>query len=297
MDEEPVAVVYNFCSNEHRFLPKALEEASLFAKEIVVVLCDHFFDGTPENRPLLSSLYAQYPSVRFIEYPFIPHLIPKKVFDRVSFAHFWHSLSRLIGLYHLSEEIEHVFFLDADEVPDGHRVAKWLSCSDYHSHTALRLANYWYFREPIYRASTLEDSIVLAKKNSLTDEIVLHKDEREAIYQHLPGPKKRHVVGFDGKPLFHHYSWVRTKEEMHQKVRAWGHKEDRPWVSLVEEEFSRPFSGRDFVHGYTFHTLEEHPLFPSIHTAKQQPPSLTLTPEETLLFAKKSLPPWWKRWW
>jgi hypothetical protein len=59
--------------------------------------------------------------------------------------------------------------------------------------------------------------------------------------------------------MFHHYSWVRTRDEMMKKVQSWGHKNDRDWVALVNEEFSAPFKGSDFVHGYKYKTVS--PLF------------------------------------
>jgi hypothetical protein len=59
----------------------------------------------------------------------------------------------------------------------------------------------------------------------------------------------------------HHYSWVRTKEEMLRKVKAWGHTNDKDWNTLIEEEFSREFNGKDFVHGYNFEILKEQNLF------------------------------------
>ena len=60
----------------------------------------------------------------------------------------------------------------------------------------------------------------------------------------------------EGTPFVHHYSWVRTKEEMLKKVENWGHKHDKNWTSLIEEEFSRPFNGTDFVHGYSYNIVE-----------------------------------------
>ena len=61
---------------------------------------------------------------------------------------------------------------------------------------------------------------------------------------------------YDNEPLIHHYSWVRTKEEMLKKVLNWGHKNDKNWSDLIEEEFSRPFNGTDFVHGYNYNIVE-----------------------------------------
>jgi len=228
----------------------------LFSSQVIVPVCDHFFDGTPENRALLDQIYAAFPSCLFIEYPFVPHKIPKKIWKKVDAAHFWHSLSRLIGYTFVKEESETVLFLDADEVPDGKRFAQWLENSDYMHHTALKLSNYWYFREPCNQALKYEDSVVLVQKWALESDLLLSQEERDAIYNLLPGPKRRNVTGVDGNPMFHHYSWVRTQEEMLKKVSAWGHKKDRPWAELVYEEFSAPFKGTDFVHGYSYKSVK-----------------------------------------
>lgn len=255
MAKHPLTTIINFCSNESRFLTACLEQTSRFSQQVIVAVCDHFFDGTVEDRDLLNQIYAAFPNCLFIEYPFIPNLIPKKVFQSIDPAHFWHSLARLIGLTFVQESSEMVLFLDADEIPDAKRFHEWLNCSDYHQHVTLKFANYWYFREPIFQASRWEDSVVLAQKKVLQPDLLLRKEERDAIYDFLPGPKRRHVVGVDGEPMFHHYSWVRTREEMLRKVQAWGHKKDRDWVPVVEKEFQGTFSGTDFIHGYSYKTV------------------------------------------
>ena len=57
-------------------------------------------------------------------------------------------------------------------------------------------------------------------------------------------------------PFIHHYSWVRTKEEMLKKVLNWGHKDDSfDWISKIEEEFSRDFNGTDFIHRYNYNIV------------------------------------------
>lgn len=252
MKKHPISTVINFCSNESRFIKATLEQALIFSQQVIVAVCDHFFDGTPENRPLLEEIYAAFPDCLFVEYPYLPHKIPKRMWKKVDRAHFWHSFSRLVGFSVLDEGVEMVLFLDADEVPEGKKFAEWLDCSDYRHHTALKLANYWYFREPTNQALRFEDSVVLVQKRSLESDILLHQDERDAIYNLLPGPKRRHVAGPDGEPMFHHYSWVRTQDEMLKKVKAWGHKGDRDWTALVNEEFSAPFRGTDFIHGYSY---------------------------------------------
>lgn len=256
MKKHPIAAVVNFCSNERRFIKSCLEQVQIFARETIVMVCDHFFDGTPENRQVLEKIYTAFPECRFVEYPFIPDKIPKSIWKQVDPAHFWHSFSRLLGASLLDETIDTVLFLDADEVPEGNRFAEWLDCSDYHQNTVLKFANYWYFREPTNQALQFEDSVVMVRKQTLEPDILLRQEERDAIYDLLPFPKRRKVTGTNGEPMFHHYSWVRTQEEMLKKVKAWGHKKDRNWVELVNKEFSAPFSGKDFVHGYNYKTVE-----------------------------------------
>ena len=255
MSKHPIGTVINFCTNESRFIRPCLEQALLFSHQVVVVTASHFFDGTSENRTLLEEIYAAFPECLFVEYPFLPTQIPRQALQTVRPEAFWHCLSRLIGVSMLDDKIEAVLFLDADEIADGVRMLEWLDCSDYEYHTALKLANYWYFREPVYRAEHFEDSIVLAHRKSLNADLLLHDHERDAIYESLPGPKRRMVMGTDGLPLLHHFSWVRSKEEMLRKVRSWSHRKDRNWEELVEKEFQASFGGTDFVHGYRFQTV------------------------------------------
>lgn len=256
MHKKPIAAVINFCTNESRFLKASIEQARHFARQILIPVCDHFFDGTEENLDELERIYRSFPDCTFIQYPFISEKIPKRFFKRISAAHFWHSLSRFIAMQYVDESIETVLFLDADEVTDGKRFSQWLDDSDYHQHIVLKLANYWYFREPKYQATSWEDSVVLVQRRALSAGLLLQDGERNAIYDQLPGPKRRRVTDSMGEPMFHHFSWVRTKEEMLKKVGSWGHRFDRNWVDLVEKEFSSPFSGKDFVHGYEYKTID-----------------------------------------
>lgn len=291
MRKHPVATIINFCTTESRFIAHTLREASRFSRQLLVVVCDHFFDGSPEDRARLEQIYTAFPEALFIEYPFIPDQIPRSVFKKVNPVHFWHSLSRLVGYSFLNSDIETVLFLDADEVPDGERVQEWLDCSDYHEHIVLKMANYWYFRESRFRAEAWEDSVVLARKSALKADLLLHQDERNAIFTELPNPKRSMVTGVDGTPLFHHYSWVRTEVEMLKKVRTWGHRKDRDWEKSVREEFKRSFSGTDFVHGYRFSTVEPpHAIemdvlsFPDRGKCQKK----TLTPPDLLKTVKKT---------
>ena len=295
MKKHPIGTVVNFCTNESRFIGGCLKEALRFSSQVIVPVANHFFDGTPENQGLLEEIYEAFPECLFIEYPFVPKQIPSSIFKVVRPDPFWPCLSRLIGAWNLRGSIETVLFLDADEVADGRAMAEWLDCSDYEQHTALKLANYWYFREPIYQAENLEDSIVLVQRKALTPDMLLHDEERNAVYDSLPGPKRRMVLGTGGHPLFHHFSWVRTEEEMLKKVRSWSHRKDRNWEALVRKEFLGPFGGTDFVHGYRFRTVESALAPKAPFQAKGKKNVLRLTEREVVDYAKLKKVPFWRR--
>ncbi len=256
----------------------------LFSRQVIVPVCDHFFDGTEEDYALLEKIYQAFPNCLFVEYPFIPDKIPKKLLKSVDPDHFWHSLSRLIGAQFIDESVENILFLDADEIPDARKFVEWLNCSDYACHTVLKLANYWYFRESIYQSEQWEDSIVFAQKKALEPHLLLRKEERNAIYDSLPGPKRRMVVGVDGTPMFHHYSWVRTESEMQKKVRSWSHKKDRAWDKLVAEEFSRPFQGVEFVHQNPCKTVK-----PAFNIPSEQPSFATQGPSNVIRMDRQAV--------
>lgn len=290
MKKHPIGTIINFCSSETRFIKATLEQALLFSQQVIVPVCDHFFDGTLENRQLLEEIYRAFPDCLFIEYPYLTNKIPKKVWKKIDPSHFWHNFSRLVGFSSLEDGIEMVLFLDADEVPEGRRFAEWLDWSDYRHHTTLKLANYWYFREPCNQASEVEDSIVLVQKGSLESDLLLHKEERNAIYNLLPGPKRRHVAGADGRPMFHHYSWVRTKEEMLKKIKFLEAKANKNWLALIDQEFSAPFQGTDFINGYKYQVVS--PPFdiqfePPHFEAKGLPKVKKLAPSEVLKLIRK----------
>lgn len=300
MHKKPIAAVINFCTNERRFLKASIEQARLFARQILIPVCDHFFDGSAENAGELDLIYRSFPDCTFIEYPYIPNKIPRRLLKEISPAHFWHSLSRLLAMQYVDDSIETVLFLDADEVVDGSRFARWLEDSDYHQHVVLKLANYWYFREPIYQAAIWEDSVVLVQKRALSFQLLLQERERDALYDQLPGPKRRRVTDCQGEPMFHHFSWVRTKDEMLKKVGSWGHRADKNWADLVEKEFLAPFGGTDFVHGYQYKTVSPlfdisldstsfEPILPQAASLKKISPSQVLSYLKTV-----SLPSWRK---
>ncbi|MES2344432.1 MAG: hypothetical protein V4494_00640 [Chlamydiota bacterium] len=241
-----LGIVINFCTNEYRFLGPCIEAAQKVTEHVVVVVADHFFDGTLEDRSLLIRAYRENPDCQFLEFAFEPN---RNLYGRHPIC-FWHNWGRLLGYRHFGEKVNFILFLDVDEILEPQIFQEWFECEEHAN--AERLSSYWYFKESTLRAKHWEDGLLLARRQYLSSESIMHHLERAGTYFSIEGCKRRNVVGLDGKPMAHHYSWVRSKQEMLRKVKAWGHRNDAPWEQLVEEEFSRPFNGHDFIYGDTF---------------------------------------------
>ncbi len=241
-----IASVISFCSNEFRFLHFALDALKDFSSEIYVVVFDHFFDGTLENEALLFYCFEKHPEVHFLFAPFVPHLIPKK-FQKKMGKDFWFNTSRLVGRHYAQSD--YILFLDADEIIDSSAFSAWLRTKEYQEYDAMRLENFWYFRSTDLQATTWEDSAVIARNSSWQIEALHSPGDRHALYD-AAEKKKRHVLSLHGQPMIHHYSWVRTKEEIVKKMRSSAHKNENDWEKLIAEEWEKPHPARDFVHGY-----------------------------------------------
>ncbi|NGX37053.1 MAG: hypothetical protein K1000chlam2_00203 [Chlamydiae bacterium] len=244
-----LASVINFCTHDLRFLDKCIRSVASFSDQIVIPVCDHFYNGKPEDLSLLQRLYHKYPDIDFIEFAYSEEEVygtPSKwIPQSPGWAQHWHNSARLIGTYFLHADIDYVLFLDVDEI-----FAANLRQVPFTDYASLRFATYWYFKTARQCATVYPDGPLLIRRDLLTTELLLNEDERMGMFFKIEGKKEREYV-LDGKPLVHHYSWVRTKEEMLQKVRSWGHHWERDWEALMETE-------GDFVRGYEYKEVEPY---------------------------------------
>ena len=245
-----IGTIINFCSLDYRFIGPCVQAVAPFSARVVVPWADHLFDNTPEDMALIERAAAENPQAEFVPFAY-HHSITEMLRSR-----FWHNYARWVGFSKLSPGCDWVLFLDADEIVETDRFTEFLARSEFHRYDHLYFANYWYFREPRFRARQIEDSPAMVKREIVTVNRIFHERER-ASFRRLPNGLRR-VAGIDGRPMFHHYSWVMNQAQMQRKVRTWGHSldTDRDWDRLVDEEFSREFSGKDFVHGYDFDEVD-----------------------------------------
>ncbi len=271
----PISSVISYCTNDYRYLAKCIEEVKKFSSQVVVVTCDHFFSGEPEDEKLLLQTYAEFPEIEFIEFAHIKDHLYSKYINRSpddrDWFDFWHSTTRYIPFFFVKNSCDYILFLDSDEIVEGDLFLEWLNTEEYRTYDALRWLQYYYFREPVFVASDFQIGGLMAKKGSLTPSILLNTDDRCGIFHSVEG-EKREGVSYKGRPMIHHYSWVKTKEECLLKARNWGHAWEKDWKSLIEEEFSRDFLGKDFE-GRKYEKIPEayfNPLEVKIDRSEQQ---------------------------
>ena len=204
-------------SDDIQFLSALVNEAAIFINQVVLSFGTHFYNNTPENESKISSFLEEM-SKKGIKITIVRYDITKDtVLDtNVNPSNYWHCHGRLVGIQALHKDIDYVLLLDADEVPDGNAFRTWLETKTYLNYDCMKMANYWYWREPIYRArNVIEDSIVFMKYTHSTNmHLTLQTHERTSTYDLCSGIKTRGVLGMLGSPMFHHYSWVRTYKQM-----------------------------------------------------------------------------------
>jgi hypothetical protein len=236
----PITSVISFCTNDFRYLYYCIEGVRPFSEKIIVVVSSHFFDGQEENQELLHRAYAEFPNCEFIEYKFDEQNLygwnppPKEcVIERL---HYWHSTSRYIGMCFVPKSSEYVFHIDVDEIIEPIRMQEWLDTYIYQNFDCLHFFSYRYQHLPSLRGERYMNTILLVKKEKFSLSHFFNRFERPGIFRDFSGKKISGVLGLDGLPMIHHYSWVRTKEEFIKKVRSWGHRFDHNWMQITEHQ-------------------------------------------------------------
>jgi hypothetical protein len=278
MQIPPISAVISFCSNDWRFLKHCIDGVSAFCEQVIVTVCDHFFDGSRENYGLLEEAFRRFPHCTFLvfnyaseqSYRFFSPLYP----EHHHWRHEWHNTGRWLSYFHSFPDTEFLFFLDCDEIVDSERFNDWLKNADLKDHSAYRFAGFWHFREAKFEALTYDDYLgLLVKKSAIDPNFLWDEDERMGVFQCLSGKKRLGVRSCNGIAMIRHYSGVRTEQELVKKFSTWGHHWERNWKSLIQEEFSRPFNGQDFIRRYRYR--ETQPIFDPLLIPVPQVPDIS----------------------
>jgi hypothetical protein len=242
------------------FLKSSLKQICPIVNEVVIAIGNKLWNGEdedPTKYDIFTGIVKQFDNVHVIKYSISDDKI-KCVQNIVSPEMYWEGHARWVALENMKYNHDYILYLDSDEIVDGVKFATWLDTKEYQNYACMKLKNYWYWREPTFQAKDYyEDSVVLAKLDTYNPLYIFSNLGRHGVFDSAKGTKARMVTGVDGKPFVHHFSWVRTKEQMERKVRSWGHRNDKNnWVELVNEEFSRNFNGTDFLKGLSYNNVD-----------------------------------------
>lgn len=254
-----IGFVINYCSNEKPFIDALLKQCSLITQHIAVSYGSHLYDGTQEDNSYVTGfLRRKYPHVKFLEYKVdIQEDMYKKQGVVKRPTAYWCNLARWIGIEKL-EEVDWFFLIDADEIPDAAALMTWLQDATLEKDYAYKLANYWYFKDVVNQATTFEDSILLIHRSHLTTSTVFHDDERDGILSVSGVKQHRMVMGRNG-PMFHHFSWVRSKDGLAKKLRTWAHRDDifkNAPVDNIVGFIYKDDNVNDIIHRYNYKKVE-----------------------------------------
>lgn len=239
-----IEAVILYSTNDYRFFSTCIKNLVAAGVKCHIITYSHMWNGTPEDENLLQESVEQFKDHSAVKFYRI---------DWQTGQHpwYWEAAGRYLATQEISQECEYIMYIDIDEIIDIDRFTDWIKTEEYKKYDCIKLAGYWYWREPVYRSGPEYNTVMTVA--SLAKQLPLVSGGREVYFTCSPNQHRTDI----NRPLLDHYSWVRTKEQMLHKVQNWGHASDRTdWQHRVEEEFSRPFNGKTFINDYTFEVVE-----------------------------------------
>ena len=147
-----ISTVLLYSTMDYRWLDLCLQNVTKVSNEVIISMCDHYWNGDPEDQELLKKsieVIEKYPSVKFGTFEWSPGYN----------TFYWEGITRILSTLEVSNENDWILYLDTDEIIDPIKFQEWIDSKQYEHYDSIKLSNYWYFRETCYRAKTYEDSI------------------------------------------------------------------------------------------------------------------------------------------
>jgi hypothetical protein len=244
----------NYCSHDYRFLHLCVNQAKKVSTEVVIVACDHFHTGDEENIRELEKVKSELTGVNFL---ILPYEEVQKTIGNKHYCAVIASAPRQLAFNKVKGRTDYTMFMDVDEIIEAERFNERVQHPDFSGCGGAICGNYWYFRDVRHRAKAeLSNSCFIIRTQDVPENFVSVHD-RWNIWECAKEPKLRDLKGLDGKPFVHHYSWVGTKEQMLKKAAYSGHRAEKDFAKLIEEEHSHPETSLvDFVHQFELEVCE-----------------------------------------
>lgn len=256
MKLDNLLIVISYCSLHNNFIEQNIKECLKVTKNIYITYHSYLYDGTLENIEFLNKLREKYSSIKILNFKINLTDDHYKNFREIS------KNSRVIAYKQALvkiDNLEWIFFIDADEIPEGDRLKTLLLSIENHETDYYKnylFATYWYYKQPIYQATSIEQNPLLLHINNF-DEKYLCSDYERSAYMDINKSKDSVYYYTDDmmKPIFHHFSWVVKKENLEKscKLRLKNiNVSDEKIKQILEEEISDATKLTDPIHNYTY---------------------------------------------
>jgi len=257
MKQDDLSIIINYCSKDKAFIYINIEECLKITYNIIVSCGNKLFDGENEDLNHLQSLQEKYPLIKVLIFD-----VNLNEYNPLNYRKnaYFPNKARLLGYKEAKKiyDTNWYLFIDVDEIPDAEIFLKNIQRFDDPNIT-YKFFTFTYFREPIYLSNFMESLVLLCHKNNITNKSLMHPMERTFYISNNERMDNSIIININHKvvdvldinsnqPIFHHFSWVRSKENMIKKIRGWSHRDDKDWISIIEEEFTHDFNFTDFVY-------------------------------------------------
>jgi hypothetical protein len=229
-----ITAVIPFCSYDKPYFKLCIDNLLSIGIECIVVTYDHLYAGEPENTKVLKEcqqLYADNNNYKQINLRWKP--------GKPSI--YWESLARYNGLLAARESSKYILYIDIDEIVDPIKAYQWFKKGVYTKYAGMKLRSYTYTLTPNYRLRGKHYNTVICRKGYALG--LGHKVEARLQFFNNTNKLSRWTAKlginpffaiYSGEPFIHHYTSVRTIENMLTKVRNWSHNKDRSdWENIV----------------------------------------------------------------
>lgn len=218
-----IKAVVLYSSIEKRFLMPCVTNLLLAGLSVHIICYDHLYGGEKE----LEFLPPDWETNR-VRISYLPWMPCKSSLFHEAYARYFATRHWKIFEYNL--------YIDSDEIVEPYTFKIWLDSMVYIKYKSLKLAQYLYCISPKYRLNLKAYNTVLCNGNYARS-LPFTVEARFNAYWNNKNEFSRWAgkLGLNrdfgyyrGKPFIHHYTNVRSPEEMFKKVANYSHNKDKP---------------------------------------------------------------------
>ena len=269
-----IGAVIPFTCDDKIFIKPLISNLLPICNNIVLTYSDTYLSGTMQNSielnntiNIIKSFQNENASctIKLLKYD-IERNIMKDNIDGpyfVTWKRYWICLARKLGVMEICNKSDWILLLDSDEIVDTSNFQKWITTELPNVNNEVQVINfdnYVYYYKAIYRSNQLENSIVMIKPDIMLnyEHLAINEWERTAFIKFtLDNMILKNVKLNNDIVMFHHYSWVRSKQNLISKIKNWGHSDDHATIILLLNDRNSKYTWVNDKY-FKFHDIEDN---------------------------------------